>query len=331
MADAPPRNGPENPLVVALAYDGLCTFEFGVAVELFGLSRPEMGPGWYRFAVAAIDAGPLRATGGVQVVADGGPDLIAEAGTVIVPGWRGTEAPVPETLIAALRTAHGRGCRLMSICSGVFVLAAAGLLDGRRATTHWRYTDALAARYPAIRVVPDVLYIDEGNVLTSAGSAAGIDLGLHLIRRDFGWSAANSVARRLVVAPHREGGQAQFVERAVPVPHEAARLSPLIARLADDLATAHTVASLAQAAGMSERTFLRRFEAATGATPARWLTAARVARAKALLEETALSLDEIAAATGFGTAAGLRHHFARSTGLTPSAYRTRFGSGTAAK
>lgn len=313
--------------MVALAYDGLCTFEFGVAVELFGLPRPEMGPGWYRFAVAGVDDGPLRATGGIRMMTDGGPDLIAQAGTVVVPGWRGVEAAVPPALCAALRTAHARGCRLMSICSGVFVLAAAGLLDGRRATTHWRYTQALAARFPAITVVPDVLYVDEGSILTSAGSAAGIDLGLHLIRRDFGWAAANTVARRLVVAPHREGGQAQFVERAVPVPHEAARLSPLIAGLADDLATPHTVASLAGAAGMSERTFLRRFAAATGTTPARWLTAARIARARALLEETALSLDAIAAATGFGTAAGLRHHFTPAVGLTPSAYRTRFGRG----
>lgn len=321
---------PANRLVVALAYDGLCTFEFGVAVEVFGLPRPEMGPDWYRFAVASVDAGPLRAQGGVRLMVDGGAELIAAAGTVIVPGWRGADAPVPAVLIDALRAAHAAGARILSICSGVFVLAAAGLLSGRQATTHWRYSDTLRARFPDIAVTPDVLYVDTGAVLTSAGSAAGIDLCLHLVRRDFGTRAANSVARRLVVPPHRDGGQGQFIEQAVPVPHESARLGPLIDRMRGDITAAWPVARLAALAGMSPRTFLRRFEAATGMTPARWLLAERLARARDLLETSALSVDQIAADTGFGTAATLRHHFRQQLATTPAAYRALFGAPAAA-
>lgn len=213
-----------NPLVVVLAYDGLCTFEFGIAVEVFGLPRPEMGENWYQFAVAGLDSGAMRATGGIHVVADGGLELLTQAGTIIIPGWKGSDVPVPAHLVDALRQAHQQGARLLSICSGVFILAATGLLSGRRATTHWRYSDTLKMQYPDINIEPDVLYIDEGTMLTSAGSAAGIDLGLHLIRRDYGSKAANQVARRLVVAPHRDGGQAQYIEKAVPVDYERSRL-----------------------------------------------------------------------------------------------------------
>lgn len=315
-----------NPLVVAVVYDGLCTFEFGVAVEMFGLPRPEMGENWYRFAVASIDSGELRATGGVRVMADGGPDLIERAGTVIMPGWRGADEPVPETLKAALRKAHGNGARILSICSGVFPLAAAGLLSGRRATTHWRYTDILSARHADIEVVPDVLYVDAGSVLTSAGSAAGMDLCLHLIRRDFGAEMANKVARRLVVPPHRDGGQAQFVERAVPAAHESTRLGPLLDRMRTDADGDFSIASLAKSTGMSSRTFLRRFEAATGTTPAKWLLAERLAKARDLLEGSELSVDKVAEAAGFGTAATLRHHFRRHLSTTPAAYRNMFGA-----
>src|SRR4029078_2962576 len=186
---------PDNRLVVALAYNGLCTFEFGVAVEIFGLDRPEMGSDWCRFRVAAIEPGPLRAAGGIQVAVDGGLSLVEQAGTIVVPGWRGADSPVPVRLIKALRRAHRRGARLLSFCSGVFVLAATGLLDGRRATTHWRYSDTLATAYPEVTVVPEVLYFDEDNVLTAAGSAAGIDLSLHLVRRDWGAAAATRRAR----------------------------------------------------------------------------------------------------------------------------------------
>lgn len=317
---------PANPLVVAIAYDGLCTFEFGVAAEVFALPRPEMGPDWYRFAVAGIDAGEMRAMGGVRILADGGPDLISEAGTVIVPGWRGVDCPVPPLLIDALRKASERGARVLSICSGVFVLAAAGLLKGKKATTHWRYGERLKERYPDITVVPDVLYIDEGNVLTSAGSAAGIDLCLHLVRRDFGTKAANMVARRLVVPPHRDGGQAQYVESSVPEPHERSRLGPLIDRMRADISADYPVATLAGMAGMSERTFLRRFAAATGVTPASWLLSERLSRARTLLEDTSLPIDRVAETAGFGAAATLRHHFRRRFATTPATYRARFGA-----
>ncbi|WP_435953910.1 transcriptional regulator FtrA [Dryocola sp. BD626] len=316
----------KNPLVVALAYDGLCTFEFGVAVEIFGLARPEMGAGWYRFAVAGIDKGELRATGGIRLAVDGGLELLDEAGTIIVPGWRGADAPVPVEVCSALAAAHQRGARILSICSGVFVLAAAGLLDNQRATTHWRYTDLLQQRYPLINVTPDVLYIDNGSVLTSAGSAAGIDLCLHLVRRDYGSGAANSVARRLVVPPHRDGGQAQFIERAVPVAYESHRMGPLFDYLHANLAEEHSVASLAKFTGMSPRTFLRRFEAATGSTPARWLLNVRLARSRDLLENSRLSVEKIAEQAGFGSAATLRHHFRTRLATSPAAYRKTFTS-----
>lgn len=318
------NNPPLNPLVVALAYDGLCTFEFGVAVEIFGLARPELGPDWYRFAVAAVDEGELRAVGGVRVMADGDISLISQAGTVIVPGWRGADTPVPEALCAQLRQAHQRGCRIMSICSGVFVLAASGLLDGGKATTHWRYLDALQQRYPRIDVVPDVLYVDEGAVLTSAGSAAGIDLCLHLVRRDFGQEAANSVARRLVVQPHRDGAQTQNLVRPVPVARESKRLGLLFDYLHQQLAENHTVASLASRAGMSPRTFLRRFQDATGTTPARWLLNERLMRARVMLENTRLSLDNIATQVGFGSSSTLRYHFQQHFSVSPAAYRKSF-------
>ncbi|MEI9881069.1 transcriptional regulator FtrA [Atlantibacter hermannii] len=318
------KNPPPNPLVVALAYDGLCTFEFGVAVEIFGLARPELGPDWYRFAVAAVDEGELRATGGVRVMADGDMSLIAQAGTVIVPGWRGADTPVPDALCQQLREAHRRGCRILSICSGVFVLAAAGLLEGCRATTHWRYLETLQQSYPDVEVVPDVLYVDEGTVLTSAGSAAGIDLCLHLVRRDFGQEATNSVARRLVVQPHRDGGQTQNIVRPVPVARESKRLGLLFDYLHQQLADNHTVASLASRAGMSPRTFLRRFQDATGTTPARWLLNERLMRARGMLEKTRLSLDSIAIQVGFGSSSTLRYHFQQHFSVSPAAYRKSF-------
>lgn len=316
----------QNPLVVALAYDGLCIFEFGVAVEVFGLPRPEMGDNWYRFAVAGIEPGELRATGGIRLAVDGGFELLEQAGTIIVPGWRGADEPVPPKLCEALQAAHARGARIMSICSGVFVLAAAGLLNGLSASTHWRYTEKLQQRYPEIQVMPDVLYIDNGSVLTSAGSAAGIDLSLHLVRRDYGQAAANSVARRLVVPPHRVGGQAQFIEQPVPLAYESKRLSPLFDYLQTHLADEHSVESLAAFTGMSPRTFLRRFEAATGSTPARWLLNVRLTRSRDLLESSTLSIDEIAELVGFGSAATLRHHFRTKLSTTPAAYRKAFTS-----
>ncbi|MGO4355909.1 transcriptional regulator FtrA [Rhizobium sp. RAF36] len=315
-----------NHSVVVLAYDELCTFEFGLAVEVFGLPRPEMGSNWYSFAVASVDEGPLRAMGGVTIEADGGLDLLTAADTIVVPGWRGAACPVPKHLIKALQHAAGRGARVLSICSGVFVLAAAGLLTNKRATTHWRYTELLKSMFPAISVVEGVLYVDEGDILTSAGSAAGLDLCLHLIRRDFGAAAANSVARRLVLPSHREGGQAQLLGRPVPEDHEASRISPLLDYIRDHIQTAHRVDDLAKRAGMSKRTFLRRFEDLTGTTPSQWILLERMGRARELLEASDMSIEGIADAAGFGSATALRHHFRVRMGTTPLAYRERFNA-----
>lgn len=319
------------PRVVALAYEGLCTFEFGLVVEIFGLDRPELSPSerpWYRFSVAAADPPPLRAAGGITVSVDAGLDAIDDLGpgdTIVVPGWRDLDERPPEALLLALGQAEARGVRLVSICSGVFLLAATGLLDGRRAATHWRYADHLRALHPRVEVDDSVLYVDEGSVITSAGSAAGIDACMHLVRLDHGSAVAGLVARRLVMPPHRDGGQAQFVPR----PHRTIDDAP-VAR-AMEWATARldqplTVDDLARSVAVSARTFTRRFAEQVGTSPYRWLVGQRLGLARDLLETTGLSVDEVAAASGFVTAATLRHHFSRSLGTTPTAYRRNFGS-----
>ena len=316
---------PPHSTVVALAYDGLCTFEFGCTYEIFGLPRPELDRPWYRFEVCAAEPGPLRAAGGLAVRAPGGLDAIERADTVIVPGWKSPEAPAPPALLAALARTVERGGRLASICSGAFLLAAAGVLDGRRATTHWRYTAALARRYPQIRVDPDVLYVDEGPVLTSAGSAAGLDLCLHIVRCDHGAAVANAVARRLVLAPHRDGGQRQFVETPVAAGAGAGRLAKLLDWLPGHIDEAHSVADLAARAGMSVRNFQRRFREATGLPPGDWLNRQRVERARRLAETTELTVEQIATRAGFGSVETLRHHFRRLVGTAPTDYRRTFG------
>ncbi|WP_255481641.1 transcriptional regulator FtrA [Rhodanobacter sp. ANJX3] len=315
---------PAGRLVVALVYDGLCSFEFGCAAEVFGLPRPEFGPDWYRFSACAVDPGPMRALGGLRVTVDGGLGLLARADTIVIPGWKGIDVEPPPKLIRALRAAHARGARLVSICSGVFVLAATGLLDGRCATTHWRYTEKLAARYPQIVINPNVLYVDQEKILTSAGSAAGLDLCLHIVRRDFGAKIANQVARRLVISPHRDGGQIQFIERPVSRYEAGNRLPSLLDRLVKQLDQQITVSEMAALVSMSERSFLRRFNETTGTSPADWLTLARVDRAKELLETTSLPVEAVAVQCGFGSAITLRHHFRNKIGLSPLAYRRRF-------
>lgn len=312
------------PRVVVLAYDGLCTFEFGIAYEVFGLPRPEMGAGWYRYSVCGVEDGPLRAAGGLVATVDSGLELLDAADLIVVPGWRGIDAPVPDTLVSALRCAHSRGARLMSLCSGIAVLAASGLLAGRRATTHWRYAPSIAARYPEIAVDASVLYMDEGSLLTAAGSAAGIDLCLHVVRCDFGVEAANGVARRLVVPPHREGGQAQFIHAPVPQQREGIRLGPLLEWMRERLDQDLPIRLLADRAGMSVRTFQRRFEATTGTSVGAWLLKERLRHARELLERERASLEDVAAASGFGTLATMRHHFRKQLGTSPSSYRRAF-------
>ena len=309
--------------IAVLAYDGMGTFEFGIAVEVFGLPRPEVGRDWYRFAVCSLERKPVRATAGVSVRAGYGLSRLSRAGTIIIPGWTGYDAPVPPRLISTLRNAHANGARLVSICSGVFVLAATGLLNGRRATTHWRYVEALQSKYPEIEVVPDVLYVDEGRILTSAGSAAGIDLCLHIVREDFGAEIANQVARRLVVSPHRDGGQAQFIRE--PIRKTATGgLAPVLRWLESNLHQELSVAELSKRAAMSPRNFARQFLRQTGTTPHQWLIHLRLLAAQRRLEKTNESIDEVADAVGWQTAATLRQHFVRHLRTSPTAYRRRF-------
>lgn len=312
-------------LVAILAYDGLCTFEFGIAIEVFALPRPEFDFAWYRHCIVAVDQGPMRALGGFAVTADAGYEALAEARTIIIPGWRNRDEPPPQALLNALRDAYARGARLLSICSGVFVLAAAGLLNGKRATTHWRYADELAMRFPAIEVDSAVLYVDSGQVISSAGSAAGIDACLHLVERDFGAHISNTVARRLVMAPLRSGGQAQFI----PTPVAQAPRHDLAAVLEwarEHLSEPLTISQLAAKALMSERTFLRRFSEATGMAPKGWLQHARMAQARSLLESTRLNSEQIAQRCGFASVESFRVAFRKAVGLAPSFYRESFGA-----
>lgn len=313
-------------LVAILAYDGLCTFEFGIAVEIFGLARPEFDFPWYEHRIVAVDPGPMRATGGIQVTADGGMELLEQARTIIIPGWRSRSDPLPGPLIDALRRAHRRGARLLSICSGVFALAATGLLDGRGATTHWRYTEELAARFPLIEVDPDVLYVDAGQLISSAGSAAGIDACLHLVARDFGTHVANSVARRLVMSPQRTGGQAQFIPAPVSRTPRS-DLSKVMQWAREHLHEPLEVRDLARQALMSERTFLRRFSEATGASPKAWLQHERLARARELLESGSEHTEHIALRCGYRSVESFRVAFRSVVGVPPSVYRERFGRG----
>jgi len=309
--------------VAAVAFDGMAPFELGIVVEVFGLARPELGVPWYELSVCSPDPSPLRAVGGIALVASHGIDAVARADTVVIPAWPRVGEPVPPPLLDAVRAAHARGARMVSICSGAFVLAAAGLLDGRRAATHWRYAAALRREHPAVEVDEQVLYVDDGDVLTSAGSAAGIDLCLHIVRTDHGSAIANQVARRLVVAPHREGGQAQFIDRPVADAEDdrvQAAMAWALAHLHEPIA----VGDLAQRAFMSVRTFSRQFRRATGQSPMAWLVEQRVKASMALLETSGQPVEWVAAASGFPAPATYRRHFRRVVGVSPSQYRRTF-------
>jgi AraC family transcriptional activator FtrA len=312
--------------VAALVYDGLATFEFGIASDVFALRRPGFEP-WYDFAAVPATPGPLRANGGLRVEAEAPFSLRYEAleaaGLILAPGWPFALRQEPPALLEALRRAHARGARFLSICSGSFLLARAGLLAGRRATTHWRYLDVFARENPNVRVERDVLYVDDGQILTSAGSAAGLDCCLHLVRRDFGVKVANRLARSLVIPPLREGGQAQYVER--PAPPSADRLAGALDWARARLDQAIPLSALARQAGLSERTLARRFEQALGQSPGEWIVAERVGRARELLEEGTISVEEAATAVGLSVDA-LRRHFRARLGVSPSRYRAQFGA-----
>jgi AraC family transcriptional activator FtrA len=320
-----PRNTaePSRHLVAVLAYDGVSTFELGIAVEVFGLTS--MGSDWYRVVVCSDRPGqPLSANGGVNIVTGAGLEALSRAGTIIVPGWQDIDATPPEVLLDALRDAHANGKRIASICSGVFVLAAAGLLHGRRAAVHWANAEALSRKYPQITVDANVLYVDEGNILTSAGRAAGLDLCIHIVRRDYGTEIANQAARRLVVAPHRGGGQAQFILR--PVPAESDRLGEVFSWARQNLEQDLSIARLAAKARMSRRTLIRRFEEATGPAPGEWVLQARMTEACRLLEATRIPIEQIATAVGFGSADTLRHQFRSRLDTSPARYRSSFAA-----
>lgn len=302
---------------------GVAAFELGVLCEVFGTDRTGQGLPGFDFAVVAVEEPPLRTTSGLTVDTPHRLDRLASADLIAVPAWR-AGAAMPEPLLQALRDAVDRGARVLSVCTGAFVLAAAGLLDGRRAATHWMYATELAARYPAVQVDANVLYVDAGPVLTSAGTAAGIDLCLHVVRQEFGATVANAIARRMVVPPHRDGGQSQYVEAPVPGPRHGEGLAPVLAWAAAHLDEPLSVEDLSERALMSPRTFARRFRAETGTTPHHWLLGQRVLLAQSLLEAGSLPVEEVARRCGFGSAATLRAQFTRWRGISPQAYARTF-------
>ncbi|HWK51252.1 MAG TPA: helix-turn-helix domain-containing protein [Steroidobacter sp.] len=305
--------------VAVLAYEKLCLFEFATALDLLR-DRGEHSPsGWYQLATVSLEGAVVSSDTHVPVQVATDPELLLAADTIVVPGWR--MEPVPDSIRCLLQRAHRQGARVVSICTGAFVLAAAGLLEGRRATTHWKYASEFSALHPNVSIDPSVLYIDEGDVLTSAGASAGIDMLLHMVRKDFGSTVSNVVARMMVTPPHREGRQMQLVEAPVP-PQPRNLFANVIEHLRRHPGEEHTIESLAQMAAMSPRTFFRRFRAVTGHTPHDWMMMERTRLAKAMLEETDLSVATIAETMGFNAVDTFRHHFRRLVGTTPSRFRS---------
>lgn len=312
--------------VAVIVLEPLAAFEFGVAAEVFGLDRSAREPGLphFDFRVCTVVPGTVRLKGGVSLLVDRGLEATADADLVIMAPFGDDDGQdIPEPVLDALQAAHRRGAWVMSICSGAFALAKAGLLDGRRCTTHWHFSGLLAAQYPAALVDENVLYVQDGRVITSAGTAAGIDACLHLIRVEFGAKVAAGIARDMVVPPHRDGGQAQYIDRPIPA-CGSEPMERLLEWMVRHLQEEHSVNELAARVHMSPRTFARRFRAETGATPAAWLNAQRVLRAQELLETTDLSIDEVARAAGFGHSVLLRHHFMKALGTSPQGYRRTF-------
>jgi transcriptional regulator GlxA family with amidase domain len=310
--------------VAVVVTDKVAAFELGVICEVFGIDRIADGFPAYDFAVCAAEPPPLRCDSGFVIQPAHGLERLASADLIAVPAWRDINEQPPEELLEALRAAVHRGARVMSVCTGAFVLAAAGLLDGRRASTHWRYAAALAAKYPRAMVDPNVLYVDAGDVLTSAGTAAGIDLCLHIVRTEHGAGVANALARRMVVPPHRDGGQAQYVETPVRQHRRGDELSEVLDWASGRLDEPLCVDELAARALMSTRTFARRFRAVTGTTPHRWLQQQRLLLAQQLLEDSDEPIEEVARLSGFGSAVTLRQQFQRWRGTSPQSYRRTF-------
>lgn len=314
--------------VVALCLDGLVAFDLTAATQVFTVASEPGGRPLYEVSTCSVGGAEVATTTGFSLRPQLDLGALAGADTVVVPGYFALLDPPPDAALDALRAAAGGAARVLSVCTGAFALAYAGLLDGRRATTHWAHAEQLADLFPRVEVDPAALYVDEGEVMTSAGLSAGIDLSLHVVRKDFGAAAGERVSRRMVAAPHREGGQAQFIKR--PAPPSAGSLEATRRWAAERLAEPLDVAALAAHAGVSPRTFARRFREETGTTPLRWLLAQRVLEARRLLEETDLPIDAVAWRAGFGTAASLREHFRRATATTPTAYRRSFRPASAA-
>jgi transcriptional regulator GlxA family with amidase domain len=319
------RKPPPSAITIAIvAFDGISPFHLSVPCMVFGENREELGLPRFDTLVCASACGPLHTSVGFDIDIKHDLRALAAAQIVIVPSWPDTDVPPPQALLHALRQAHRRGARVVGLCLGAFVLAAAGLLDGKSATTHWHWARAFATRYPAVRLDADVLYVDQGDVLTSAGTAASLDCCLYLLRQLCGAELANRVARQLVVAPHRQGGQAQFVEQPLPASRQDDRLAQVFEWVGRHLKETHSVDALAARAAMSRRTFTRHFRQSTGTTVVQWLLHQRLALAQRMLESTRNSIDLIASDSGFGSALSLRQHFAAAFDTTPSAYRKQF-------
>jgi transcriptional regulator GlxA family with amidase domain len=308
--------------VAVVAFDQISPFHLSVPCVVFGDAHPGLPA--FELKVCAAEPGMLRTTAGFDLCVKHGLDALEAADVIIVPSWRDPSERPPQALLDALAAQYRRGAHVVGLCLGAYVLAEAGLLDGRRATTHWAYARDFAARYPAVKVDANVLYIEDGALMTSAGTAAGIDCCLQLLRARFGAEATNKVARRLVVAPHRQGGQAQFIEQPLPSTARTSRLSGLIDWVRANLQQVHTLDTLAQRTLMTRRTFTRQFRQLTGSTVGDWLLAERMALTQRLLESTDQSVERIAELAGFGSPTSLRHHFGRAFGVSPTAWRTTF-------
>ena len=306
-----------------LAIPGVAPFEFGVVCEVFGVDRRDTGGPSFQFDIVTADPGPVPTSMGVDLFVQKGLEHAAGADLIAVPAHAIRD--VDERYLEVIRDAVDRGAWVLSVCSGAFTLAQAGVLDGRRATTHWMHTDRLSRMYPNIEVDPDVLFVEDGRIVTSAGTAAGVDAALHIVRRELGAGATNAIARRMVVPPQRQGGQSQYIQSAV-VECSTDSLAPVMEWMLEHLDQDLTIDQLARKALMSTRTFARRFRADTGTTPAAWLNRQRLLRAQQLLEQTDNGLESIAQETGFGTAAVMRHHFLKVLQTTPTAYRRTFGA-----
>lgn len=309
--------------VVLLALPGVAPFEFGVICEVFGIDRTSTGGPTFDFTIATADPGPIRTSLGFEMTITAGLGVAADADLIAVPAH--SMGGVDERFLDVIRDAHARGAWILSVCSGAFVLAEAGVLDGHRATTHWMHTTKLATEYPSIDVDPDVLFVEDRRVITSAGTAAGIDAALHLVRLEHGAAAANVIARRMVIPPQRDGGQAQYIP--TPVQERCSdSLAPVTEWMLDNLSEDLSIEHMARKALMSSRTFARRFRDDVGTTPAAWLNRQRILQAQQLLETSDLGFETIAQQTGFGTAAVLRHHFLKVLQTTPTSYRRAFGA-----